>query len=165
MPELKPSTVLLILAVVVVVALYVLGVGLGATDRSEGSRRPAVTAEKRQEWRERFIKPRPVEAEELKVAQGAPCSLAGQALSVTPGQPCRLEVTEGGARGRTLEVVPQGSVVAFTFTPKSKPALVVTEDATADAKKLDVMKEGASLELRCVPGPSGPTAPCRVLLR
>jgi hypothetical protein len=165
MPELKPSTVLLILAVVVVVALYVLGVGLGATDPSEGSRRPAITAEQRQQWRERFIKPRPVEADELKVAQGAPCKLAGQELSVTQGAPCRLEVAEGGARGRTLEVVPQASVVALTFTPKSKPALVVTEDATAEAQKLDVMKEGANLELRCVRGLTGSPALCRVRLR
>jgi hypothetical protein len=165
MPELKPSTVLLLLAVVVVVALYVLGVGLGATDPSEGRRRPAVTAEQRQAWRERFIKPRPVNADELKLAQGAPCTLAGQEVSVTLGQPCRLEVEEGGARGRTLEVVPQASLVALTFTPKSKPALVVTEDATANAKKLDVMKEGASLELRCVRGLTGSAALCRVRLQ
>lgn len=164
MPELKPSTVLLLLAVFAVVALYVLGVGLGATDTSKGSSKPAVTTEKREAWRERFIKPRPVEADELKVAQGASCTLSGQTLSVPPGPTCRVEVAEGGARGRTLEVVPQGSVVALTFTPKSKPALVVSKDALADAKKLDVMKEGASLELRCVPGPTG-AVPCRVLLR
>ena len=106
-----------------------------------------------------------MEADELELAKGAPCTLKGQELSVTQGSPCRLEVAEGGARGRTLEVVPQASVVAFTFTPKSQPSLVVTEDAATDVEKLDVMKEGASLELRCVRGLAGSPALCRVRLQ
>lgn len=165
MPELKPSTVLLILAVVVVVALYVLGVGLGATDSSEGSRQPAVTAEQRQEWRERFIKPRPVEPGELALEEDAPCTLKGQEVSVTQGQPCGVVVAAGGARGRTLEVVPQASVVSFTFRPNEERALDVTEDAATGAEKLDVLRTGGSLELRCVRGLSGSPALCRVRLQ
>lgn len=165
MPELKPSTVVLILAVVLVVAVYVLGVGLGATDRSESRRQPAVTAEERQRWRERFLKPRPVEAEELSVREGSSCKLAGQELSVTQGQTCRLVVAEDGLRGRTLEVVPQGALVSLDYTPAKGPALPVSEDNFGDAKRFDVMGEGGELEVRCVRSLTGSPALCRVLLR
>ncbi|XXF77095.1 hypothetical protein P2318_29180 [Myxococcaceae bacterium GXIMD 01537] len=163
--NLKPSTVVLILVLVAVVALYLLGVGLGATDRSASSSQPAVSIEDRQAWRERFLKPRPVEADELKVQAGSPCTLVDQKLNVPLGSPCRVEVTAGGARARTLEVVPQAAFVSMTFTPRGKPALPVKEDSLSDAKKLDVMREGGDLEVSCLRAAAGPTLPCGVQLR
>lgn len=163
MQQPKPATVVLLLAVVAVVALYVLGVGLGATDRSEGRRGLPVSKEERQAWRERFFKPRPVEVDELEPGPG--CQLVGQELRVVVGQPCRVEVADSRAAARTLELVPQASLVAMDFTSKSKPALAVSEDTLAEAKKLDVAKEGATLEVRCIRALTGSTALCRVLLR
>jgi hypothetical protein len=61
-----------------------------------------------------------------------------------------------------VEVAPTSGGVSFEFTPKSKPALPVSEDLLKEPKKLDVMKEGAELVITCR---SGGPALCRVLLR
>lgn len=164
MPELKPSTVLLILAVVVVVAVYVLGVGLGATDRTQGRREP-ISADKREAWRQRFLKPRPVKEEELTLTPKPGCVLTGQTLRVPAGQTCVVAVKEGGARARTVEVAPQASRVDLNFTPKGKPSLPVSKQGLTDARKFDVMKEGAEVSLGCQPAPTGAPPICTVLLR
>jgi hypothetical protein len=161
MPAPKPSTVVLLLAVFACLALYVLGVGLGVTDNSSAGR-PSMSKEERQRLRARFIKPRPVKAEELKTD----CALSSGVLSVEQGRSCRVTIQEAGARARTVEVAPSSGGVSFEFTPKSKPALPVSEDLLKGPKKLDVMKEGAELIITCRSAESGGgPALCRVLLR
>jgi hypothetical protein len=141
----KPITVVLILAVFAIVALYVLGLGLGATDNS-GSGRSPLSPEERTRWRERLMKPRPVKAEEVK----ASCPFAGGVLSVEPGQSCRVTIEETGARARTVELARVGAgIVAFAFTPKSKPALPLSVANLTGSRKLDVAKEGAELVVTC----------------
>jgi hypothetical protein len=145
MPAPKPLTVVLILAVFAIVALYVLGLGLGATDNSRAGRSP-MSPEERTRWRERFIKPRPVKAEEVK----ADCPFASGVLSVEPGRVCRVIIEETGARARTVEVSRVGAgTVGLEFTPKSKPALPLSEDNLTGSRKLDVAKEGAELVVSC----------------
>ena len=114
MPELKPSTVLLLLAVVAVVALYVLGAGLGATDRTAGRRGVSVSKEDRQAWRERFFKPRPVKVDELKLGSG--CQRVEQELRVAVGQPCVLEVADSGP-GVDPDAVPEMFRRGWTACP------------------------------------------------
>ncbi|WP_224248385.1 hypothetical protein [Hyalangium gracile] len=147
MPAPKPLTVVLILAVFACVALYVLGVGLGATDNSRAGR-ASMSKEERQRLRERLIRPRPVKVEELR----ADCPMAGGVLTLEQGRSCQVTIEETGARGRTLEVAPAGpgsGGVSLQFTPKSKPALPVSEDLLKEPRKLDVMKEGGELLLTC----------------
>jgi hypothetical protein len=158
MPAPKPSTVVLILALFACVALYVLGVGLGATDNS-GEGRTSMSKEERLRLRDRFIKPRPVKAEELQ----ADCPLASGVLTVQQGRACRVIIQEAGARGRTVEVAPASGGVSMNFTPKSKPALPVSEDSLTGPKKLDVMKEGGELLITCRSAVSGGS--CQVRLR
>lgn len=165
MPAPKPFTVVLILAVFACVALYVLGVGLGATDTSRAGR-VTMSKEERQRLRERFIRPRPVKAEELT----ADCPLSGGVLTVQAGRTCRVTIEETRARGRTLEVAPAGpgsGGVSFEFTPKGQPALPVSEDLLREPRKLDVMKEGAELAVTCRSAISGGGQPgrCQVRLR
>src|SRR4051812_32294191 len=112
MPAPKPLTVVLVLAVFACVALYVLGVGLGATDTSQAER-SSTSKQERQSLRDRFIHPHPVKPEELK----ADCPLAGGVLTVAPGVPCRVTIAEGGM-ARTVEVLTVGpGIVAMQFTP------------------------------------------------
>jgi hypothetical protein len=158
MPAPKPFTVVLILAVFACVALYVLGVGLGATDNSRAGQ-SSMSKEERQRLRDRFIKPRPVKAEELKTD----CPLANGVLTVEAGRPCRVAIAEAGARGRTVEVAPAGGGVSFEFTPKSQPALPVSEELLKGPQKLDVMKEGGELVITCRNAASG--GRCQVRLR
>jgi hypothetical protein len=158
MPAPKPFTVVLILAVFACVALYVLGVGLGATDNSRAGR-SSMSKEDRQRLRVRFIKPRPVKAEELKTD----CPLSQDVLSIEAGKSCRVTIAEAGARGRTLEVAPAGGGVSFEFTPKSQPSLPVSEALLKGPQKLDVMKEGAELVVTCQSAASG--GRCQVRLR
>lgn len=162
MPAPKPFTVVLILAVFACVALYVLGVGMGATDNSRAGR-PSLSKEERQRLRDRFIKPRPVKVEELK----ADCPLATGVLTVDAGKSCRVTIAEAGARGRTVELAPAGGGVSFEFTPKSQPSLPVSEDLLRGPRKLDVMKEGAELVVTCRNAMSGGGQPgrCQVRLR
>jgi hypothetical protein len=158
MPAPKPFTVVLILAVFACVALYVLGVGLGATDNSRAGQ-SSMSKEERQRLRDRFIRPRPVKAEELK----ADCPLASGVLTVEAGKSCRVSIAEAGARGRTVEVAPAGGGVSFEFTPKSQPALPVSEELLKGPRKLDVMKEGAELVITCRTAAGG--GRCQVRLR
>lgn len=158
MPAPKPSTVVLILAVCACVALYLLGLGLGATDNSRAGR-SSMSKEERQRLRDRFIRPRPVKADELR----ADCPLASGVLTVAQGKSCRVTIEEAGARGRTVEVAPASGGVSLRFTPKSKPALPVSEDPLKGPKKLDVMKEGGELTLTCRGAVSGGS--CQVRLQ
>jgi hypothetical protein len=161
MPAPKPSTVVLLLAVFVCVALYVLGVGLGATDNSRAGGTP-MSKQERQRLRDRFIKPRPVKAEELQ----SDCPITNGLLTVGAGRSCRITIAEAGARGRTVEIAPvdpSSGGVSFEFTPKSKPALPVSEDLLREPRKLDVMKEGAELAITCRTAGSGGS--CQVRLR
>jgi hypothetical protein len=103
MAQPKPSTVVLILAVFACVALYVLGVGLDAQDRSAGGR-PTMSKQEREALRERILgKPRPVEPEALK-ATG--CEVSGGVVRVSPARECWLDISESGTRLRAVEVEP-----------------------------------------------------------
>lgn len=158
MPAPKPFTVVLVLAVFACVALYVLGVGLGATDNSRAGQ-SSVSKEERQRWRDRLIRPRPVKAEELKTD----CPLTNGVLTMDAGRSCRVTIAEAGARGRTVEVAPAGGGVSFEFTPRSQPSLPVSESLLKEPRKLDVMKEGAELVVTCQSAASG--GRCQVRLR
>jgi len=141
----KPFTVVLILVVFAIVALYVLGLGLGVTDNTRSNRSP-LSPEERGQWRERLIKPRPVKTEEVK----ADCPFVSGVLSVEPGRQCRVSIEETGARARTVEVVRVGAgAVGFAFTPKSQPSLPQSVANLTGSRKLDVAKEGAELVVSC----------------
>jgi hypothetical protein len=161
----KPSTVLLILAVFACVALYVLGVGLGATDNSRAGR-ASMSKEERGRLRERFLEPRPVKPEELR----ADCPLSNGVLLFEQGRACRVAIAEAGARARTVEVALAGAGaggVSLEFTPKAEPALPISVDRLAEPRKLDVPDKGAELILTCrsALGGGGQPGRCQVRLR
>ncbi|HYH96783.1 hypothetical protein [Hyalangium sp.] len=163
MPAPKPFTVVLLLALFLCVALYVLGVGLGATDNSRAGR-SSMSKGERQRLRDRFLKPRPVKAEELQ----ADCPLSNGVLTVERGRSCRVTIAEAGARGRTVEVAPAGpgsGGVSFEFTPKSQPGLPISEELLTAPQKLDVMKEGAELVVTCRNAATGGGQPGRCQVR
>ncbi|WP_309893012.1 hypothetical protein [Archangium sp.] len=162
MAQPKPSTVVLILAVFACVALYVLGVGLGAQDRSTGGL-STMSKQEREALRERLLgKPRPVEPEALK-AMG--CEVSGGVVRVSPARECRLDISESGTRLRAVEVEPQlGSRVDVAFKPGGKPAVPASFENLEKSQSLDVPREGAVLSLRCV-RPVGNPPECSVRLR
>ncbi|WP_163869042.1 hypothetical protein [Myxococcus eversor] len=147
MPELKPIHVVLILAIVAIVALYVLGVGLGARDESASRESPTKSA---QELRARFIKPKPVDAAEL----AATCPLQEGVLTLPSGGGCRVDVKASDTRLRTLELVlrPPG-VVRVELVSRGKPSVPAKFDPLKESKKLDVMQEGADLQVTCLGAP------------
>jgi hypothetical protein len=162
MPQPKPSTILLILAVFACVMLYVLGVGLGAQDRSSSRGGNPVSKEERQRWRERFVKPRPVAEEDLK-ATG--CVLSEGTARVGRGLTCRVDIAESGARVRTVNVEPlSGSRVDVKLEPRGGPSVPATLDDLGERKELDVPEEGATLSLKCTQT-VGNTPECQVKLR
>jgi hypothetical protein len=166
MPQPKPSTILLILAVFACVALYVLGMGLGAQDKSSrgGQARNPVSKEERERLRERFVKPRPVAAEDLRATN---CALSDDTVRVRVGSKplCEVDIAESGARVRTVNVEPlSGSRVHVKLTPKGGPAVVATLDNLGERRGLDVPAEGATLTLTCTQ-PVGNTLECPVKLR
>lgn len=161
MPQPKPSTILLILAVVACVALYVLGVGLGAQERSSGGGRVPVSKEERQRWRERFIKP-PLVAEGDLSAEG--CALSGSTVRVVRGRKCEVAIAESGKRVRTVRVEPlSGSRVDVRLVPVGGPAVPVRLDNLGERRELDVPDEGATLSLTCGVAVGGsPECPVRL---
>lgn len=150
MAQPKPSTILLILAVFACVAMYVLGAGLGAQDRSsKGASKGSnpVSKEDRQRWRERFVKPRPVAEEDLKTTG---CVLSEGAVRVARGLPCRVDIAKAGARVRTVNVEPlAGSRVNVKLEPKGGPSVPATLENLGELKGLDVPAEGATLSIEC----------------
>lgn len=151
MPELKPIHVVLILAIVAIVALYALGVGLGATDKSSRRERPADRA---QALRERFMKPRPVTAEELVTD----CSLEDGVLSMPRGAVCDVDVKASETRMRSLELAHQPtSMVRVEVTPRGKPSVPAKFNPLKESKTLDITEEGADLKVTCLfPVPPAP---------
>lgn len=158
MPELKPIHAVLLLALFAIVALYVLGVGLGATGDPPRAVDPAQTAQK---LRERFLKPRPVTAEELATA----CPFKGGVLAVSRAATCTVDVKASDARSRSLELTPRSpSSVKVEWIPRGKPSVPATFNTLDEAKKLDVTKEGADLKVTClVPSPPLPVCELRLL--
>ncbi|WNG61045.1 hypothetical protein F0U59_44805 [Archangium gephyra] len=161
MTQPKPSTILLILAVFACVALYVLGTGLGAQDRSARGTNPT-SKQERERWRERFVKPKPVAEEDLKTTG---CVLSDGTVRVARGLACRVDIAKSGARVRTVNVEPlSGSQVDVRLEPKGGPAVPATLDGLSERRGLDVPEEGATLSLTCIRG-VGNTAECPVKLR
>ncbi len=159
----KPSTVVLILVVFACVAFYVLGLGLGATDNSRPGR-PSMSKQERTSLRERFLRPRAVKPDEFQTD----CPLADGVLTIEAGRTCQVEISEGGLRGRTLEVAPAGpgaGGVSLEFQSKGKPALPISEDLLREPRELDVMKEGARLAITCRNVLSGGGRPGRCQVR
>ena len=158
MPELKPIHAVLILAIIAIVALYVLGVGLGATSDSPRAVDPAASAER---LKERFLNPRPVTAEELATT----CPFEDGALAVSRGAPCAVDVKASDARSRSMELVPRSpSSVKVEWVPRGKPSVPATFNTLDEAKELDVTKEGADLRVTClVPASSLPFCELRLL--
>lgn len=151
MPELKPIHAVLIIVVVALVALYVLGAGLGATSESPRRTKPTETAQK---LRERFLKPRAVTADELDL--GAGCTLTKGILSLRGGVTCTVNVKESDAKVRSLslELIPEvAAPMKVEVTPRGKPSVPATFDPLEESKKLDVMEEGAGLRVTCVAPP------------
>jgi hypothetical protein len=161
MDQPRPSTILLILAVFACVAMYVLGAGLGAQDRSSGSSNP-MSKEERERWRERFVKPKPVAEEDLKTTG---CVLSEGSVRVARGLTCRVDIAKSGARVRTVNVEPlSGSRVDVRLEPKGGPAVPASLDGLGERRGLDVPEEGATLSLTCTRG-VGNTSECPVKLR
>jgi hypothetical protein len=166
MPQPKTSTILLILAVFACVALYVLGMGLGAQDTSsrDGGVRNPVSQEEREQLRERFVKPRPVAAEDLKARN---CALSDDTVRVRVGSDpaCEVDIAKSGTRVRTVNVEPlAGSRLQVTLTPKGGPAVAATIKNLEKRRGFDVPAEGATLTLTCTQ-PVGNTFECPVKLR
>lgn len=162
MSQPKPSTIVLILAIFACVALYVLGVGLGAQDTSSKKGGNPVSREERQRWRERFVKPKPVAEKDLK-ATG--CVLSDGTARVGRGLTCQVDVAKAGARVRTVNVEPlAGSRVNVRLEPKGGPSVPAKADNLGERKELDVPEEGATLSLQCTQT-VGNAPECQVKLR
>jgi hypothetical protein len=147
MPQPKASTVVLLLLLLACVALYVLGVGLGAKEGSSGGGTP-VSKQERERWRERFFKPPPVAPNDLR-ASG--CVLSSGTVQVLRGVPCQVEVAKSGSRLRTLGVEPQSaSRVDVKLTPHGGPSLPATVANLGEHRDLDIPGEGASVSLTCL---------------
>ncbi|QRN99007.1 hypothetical protein JRI60_08260 [Archangium violaceum] len=158
MPQPKPLTIVLILAVFACVALYVLGVGLGAQSGSSGSG-SSLSKEQLGRWRERFVKPEPVSAEDLR-ATG--CVVSAGTVRVSSTRPCVVDIAKADTRVRTVKVEPlSGSRVKVELRPKGGPALPVTVENLGEKRNLDVNEEGASLTLTCM-SPMGGECPVRL---
>jgi hypothetical protein len=163
MSQPKPSTILLILAIFACVALYVLGVGLGAQDHSSKGGGTPVSKEERQRWRERFVKPKPVAEEDLKATAG--CVLSEGTARVGRGLTCQVDIAKAGARVRTVNVEPlAGSRVNVRLEPKGGPSVPAKLDNLGERKGLDVPEEGATLSLTCTQT-VGNAPECQVKLR
>ena len=83
-------------------AMYVLGAGLGAQDHSGASGNP-VSKEQRAQWRERFVKPRPVSEKDLRTTG---CVLSDGTVRVARGLTCQVDIAKSGTRLRTVNVEP-----------------------------------------------------------
>ncbi|MCP3141702.1 hypothetical protein [Pyxidicoccus xibeiensis] len=144
MPELKPIHAVLILAIIAIVALYVLGVGFGATSEPPDRVKPMETA---QQLRARFLKPRPVTAKELATN----CIFSNGVLTVQRGASCQVDVKASDTRVRSLELAfPSGTVVKVEVEPRAKRSVPATFDPLKESRKLDVTEEGADLEVTCL---------------
>ncbi|KFA89002.1 hypothetical protein [Archangium violaceum] len=161
MSQPKPSTVLLILAVVACVALYVLGVGLGAQVRSPGGG-SSVSQEERVRWRERFIKPPRVAEEDLSATD---CTLTGGTVRVVRGRECQVAIARSDERVRTVNVEPlSGSRVDVRLVPVGGAAVPARLEGVDERRELDVPEEGATLTLTCTVAARN-TSECPVRLR
>ncbi|QSQ23062.1 hypothetical protein JY651_49610 [Pyxidicoccus parkwayensis] len=157
MPELKPIHAVLILVLIAIAALYVLGVGLGATGKSPSAIDPM---EEARTLKARFLKPRPVKAEELATA----CSFTDGALAVPRAATCTVDVKASDTRSRSLGLTPRGaSSVKVEWVPRGRPSVPATFNTLDEAKTLDVTQEGADLKVTCLV-PVAPLPFCMLFL-
>ncbi|HYV47636.1 MAG TPA: hypothetical protein VFA20_22410 [Myxococcaceae bacterium] len=143
----KPSTLLLILALVAVVALFVVGVAVrGPEDRTMD----------KASLKERFLSgPKPVAAQDL---EGDPCR-----HPLVAGQRCAFEVKGAWALARSLKVTTTDGVTV-QIQPKGQGRAVPVElkrPGTSQRVDLQVGQKGARIEITCR-APVNPMAGCQV---
>jgi hypothetical protein len=150
MPQPKPSTVLLILALFFCVALYVLGVGLGAQDKTS-SEDSGMSEQERKDLRTRlFGEPSSVTPGALKAKAG--CSLFGDLVQVSreQGIRCVVDIAESDERLRTLKVEPQGgSVLKLELEMKGRAPVTITVEELKDSQEFNLLGAGATVTLEC----------------
>jgi hypothetical protein len=143
----KPSTVLLILALVAVVALFAVGVA---------ARGPAGGTVDKSALKERWLKrPHPVAAEEL---EGDPCR-----RPLPPGQRCAFEVKGAWSLARSLKVATTDGVTVV-LQPKGQGRAVPVElkrPGSSQQVDLQINQKGARVEITCR-APVNPTVGCLV---
>jgi hypothetical protein len=143
----KPSTLLLVLALAAVVALFVVGVAVrGPEDR---------TADK-SELKERWFKgPKKVADKDM---EGDTCR-----HPLVPGQKCAFEVKGAWALARSLKVTTTDGVTVV-LRPKGQGRAVPVElkrPGSSQRVDLQVGQKGASVEITCR-APVNPTVGCVV---
>ena len=143
----KPSTLLLILALLAVVALFVVGV----LQRGPEDRTPDKSALK-ERWLER---PKPVAAQDF---EGDPCR-----RPLPAGQRCAFEVKGAWALTRSLKVTTTDGVTVV-LKPKGQGRAVPVQlkrPGTSQRVDLQVGQRGAGVEITCQ-APVNPMVGCQV---
>lgn len=142
----KPSTLLLILALAAVVALFVVGVAVRAPDR---------TADK-SSLKERWLSgPKKVADKDL---EGDACH-----HPLPAGQRCAFEVKGAWSLARSLKVTTTDGVTVV-LKPKGQGRAVPVQlkrPGTSQRVDLQVGRQGARIEITCL-APVNPMAGCRV---
>jgi hypothetical protein len=158
MAELKPSTVVLILALVALVVFFVVGVGL-----SVSGDKPAPSSEERLALREKlFGKPKAVERSEL-TASG--CLGDVKQPRVARNGTCRLEVAKADAALRSMKPATRDGM-KLVFTPRGRASTPISVDLRAGKDNevdLSVPKDGGELVLTCQ-APLAATGQCVVVI-
>ncbi len=143
----KPSTVLLVLALVAVVALFVVGVA----SRGPEDRTPDKSA-----LRERWLgRPKKVAGEDL---EGDPCR-----RPLPAGQRCAFEVKGAWSLSRSLPVSTTDGVTVL-LEPKGQGRAVPVQlkrPGTSQRVDLQVGQKGARIEITCL-APVNPMVGCQV---
>lgn len=144
----RPATVLLVLALVAVVALFVVAVGVRKPDNARVDKRSL---------KERWLSasPRKVSPGDVK---GDPCRRA-----LPAGQRCAFEVEGSWSLSRALTVNTRDAVTVV-LSPRGQGRRVPVElKRPGDQKRLDLQvgHKGAGVEITCR-APANPTTGCLV---
>jgi hypothetical protein len=143
----KPSTILLILALLAVVALYVVGVA---------SRGPDDRTVDKAALKERFLSGRkPVAAQDL---EGDPCR-----APVAAGQRCAFDVKGAWSLSRSLPVATTDAVTVVLQPKGQGRAVPVKMDRPGTSQRVDLQigQQGGHVEITCL-APVNPTLGCQV---
>jgi hypothetical protein len=144
----KPSTVLLVLALVALVVVFAVAVGVRRPDGARVDKRAL-----RARWM--GAAPRKVSARDVK---GDPCRGA-----LPAGQRCAFEIEASWSLSRSLTVRTQDAVTVVLSPGGQDRRIPVELKRPGDQKRLDLQvgHEGARVEITCR-APANPTTGCLV---
>jgi len=156
----RTGPVLLLLLVMLLVGLFVLGVGFGTNDRGAGCDALPTTPAERERLRKKWFSPKSIAAKDLKLAKSPSCHVVGSTIEFTGTCAIVFPASKGMSRDLVLSASSAiDAVIHMESDDQSKPFPDLKASIKSDKTSISIPRDGGRVTLTC-----GSQSPCKALV-